>query len=496
MKPLGTTTMCFPHVDEDTERTLGFLMDQASDFADFAERLCERTISESSSSVMEYLAFTFAYWLENYNLIDRLEAAGKVSDLAKPLLLNVRAERGRSVSWDEVKTSLMAALKAAPNDWIASHLYLIWRISTTLYFSEADVEIKPLDMISAAVNTNSDFQIFEVFLLVIEAKHLLRENRRKKAISLYRQALAIARKHDDRVHVAWLLVRLASIVKQSDIKQAIDILITARELSEELGSRFQIGLIQHQMGHIMGYRGEFNAAIEYQYDFKAISESLVDSAPIVHSFIAAYFNMSGNGEKALEVSEKAFGPDEAPSRFLPYARAQQAWALINLGRYTEAEEVITICQKLALKSGDTGNLAWYYMVEGLLDKAEKRFENAAVNFQKVLDFYNNEPTPLFQNICLLNLTEIEIDMLTDDSLLDNRDSSGPWMKRLEGLVQKNDLPGIAAQSLILKAKLRHRQGKSDDVRRILKEVQENAKKSSMRYLNDIIIAKFPDVIVT
>jgi len=68
--------------------------------------------------------------------------------------------------------------------------------------------------------------------------------------------------------------------------------------------------------------------------------------------------------------------------------------------------------------------------------------------------------------------------------------------KLEEQVQEHDFPGIAAQSMILKAKLRYRQGKYDDVRKILRDVQETAKTPSMRYLNDMMISKFPDMIVT
>ncbi|MFW9864422.1 MAG: hypothetical protein ACFFET_19210, partial [Candidatus Thorarchaeota archaeon] len=78
MEPLGTITMCYPFVDEKTKDTLESVMNDAENYGDFTEKLCDRVISEPSSPVLEYLVFSFAYWLDNYNLIDRLEAAGKV----------------------------------------------------------------------------------------------------------------------------------------------------------------------------------------------------------------------------------------------------------------------------------------------------------------------------------------------------------------------------------------------------------------------------------
>ncbi|MCK5390099.1 MAG: hypothetical protein KAJ36_06395, partial [Candidatus Thorarchaeota archaeon] len=83
----------------------------------------------------------------------------------------------------------------------------------------------------------------------------------------------------------------------------------------------------------------------------------------------------------------------------------------------------------------------------------------------------------------------------EESLDEKSESSGHWMEKLEEHVKTNDLPGVAAQSKILKAKLRHRQGQYDEVRKILKEVQEIAQAPSMKYLNDMLISKFPDIIV-
>ncbi|GAH08790.1 unnamed protein product, partial [marine sediment metagenome] len=61
MKPLGTITMCFPHVDEDTKTTLQSIMEEAEDITDFTERLCDKVCSEPSSPLLEYFALYFPY---------------------------------------------------------------------------------------------------------------------------------------------------------------------------------------------------------------------------------------------------------------------------------------------------------------------------------------------------------------------------------------------------------------------------------------------------
>ncbi|MHA1949617.1 MAG: hypothetical protein ACW99G_17910 [Candidatus Thorarchaeota archaeon] len=495
MKPLGTITMCFPHVDEDTKTTLQTIMKEADNYADFTERLCDKVCSEPSSLLLEYFAFYFLYVINYFNLVDRLETAGKVSDLAEPLLLITKVQKGLRISWDEMKSSLMKALNIAPNDWIVTQLYLTWRGSAEIIFPESDVDIRPIEAITSSVNENKDLEFFKSFLHWIEAEAFRREYKRKDALILLRQALVIARKFDDQIMVADLLGALANQIKHSDLKQAIDLLISSREISERLGYKIRIGLVQHELGHIMGFRGELDAAIEHQFEYRTIRESIGPAPIYLNSVIASYYNQTGNGEKALELAKIALTLADSASRQLAYTRAQIAWALINLGRFDEAKAEIVMCHELASKSGDSLQMVWYNIVEGVLDKAESNFDSAVINFKEVLKYYEEDPIPLFQNICLLNLCEIEIEMLSDESLNEKNDSSGPWMQKLEEHVEKNELPGVAAQSMILKAKLRHRQGQYDEVRRILKKVKKIAQAPSMKYLNDMLISKFPDIIV-
>ncbi len=488
--------MCFPHVDEDTKTILQSVMDEAEDITDFTERLCDKVCSEPSSPLLEYFALYFPYIINYYNLIDRLETARKVSDLAEPLLLITKVEKGLRISWDEMKSSLVNALNVAPNDWITTHLYLTWRIVAERIFTESDVDVRPIEAVTSSVNENNDLKFFKSYLLRIEAMAFLREYKRKDVVILLRQALTIARKFDDQIMVAKLLHFLANYIKHTDVKQAIDLLISSRELSEQLGYRYGIGRVQLELGFIMGLRGELDAAIEYHFEYSAIRESLGRSATFMNSVIASHYNQAGNGEKALELAKTTLALADSESRDLAYTRAQIAWALIILGRFDEAKAELAVSHELASKSGDSLQMAWYNMVEGILDKAESNFDNAVTNFKEVLKYYEEDPILVIQNICLLNLTEIEIEMLTDESLDEKSDSSGPWMQKLVEHAEKNDLPGVAARALLLKAKLRHKQGQYDEVRKILKEVKKIAQAPSMKYLNDLVISMFPDIIVT
>ncbi len=94
MKPLGTITMCFPHADDETRDILQSVMEEAENFGDFTERLCDRVCSESTNPLAEYLACYFAFASGNFTLLEKLEAAGKIPELAEPLILLARNLRG------------------------------------------------------------------------------------------------------------------------------------------------------------------------------------------------------------------------------------------------------------------------------------------------------------------------------------------------------------------------------------------------------------------
>ncbi|MDH4212714.1 MAG: hypothetical protein OEV85_02235 [Candidatus Thorarchaeota archaeon] len=498
VKPLGTITICFPHVDEETRIILQSVIDEAEDFGDFAERLCERVCSESSPPLLEYLIAQFSYWIEYHALIDRLVSAGKVSDLALPLLLLVRESRGEAISWDDMKKSVKQALMAAPNDWIAAHLYLTWRLIAEYAYPESDTDIRPIEAVISSVEKNTDLECLKPYLLWLKAHRFEIENKSKEALKQWRQALAIARKFDDQVMVADIIRMIAEHIRQTDVKQAIDLYTSTREISVKIGYKCGIGKVQRSLGLILQSRGELDGAIEYISNWRKIGESIGRVTKYDDCLIACMYNQMREGQKAFEIAETVvdFYVNTSGLRYLSRAHVELAWALINLGRYDEAEAELATAHAIATKSGASSQMIWVELVEAILEKAEGNFDSAIAVFKEILEDLENNPVPVLQHICLLSLTEIEIEMLTGKFLEKNFDSSGPWMTKLVEYAEKNDLPGIVAQALLLKAKLRRKQGRFDEVRKILREVQKTTKRPSMMYLNDLAISMFPDIIVT
>ncbi|MFW9887541.1 MAG: hypothetical protein ACFFER_05125, partial [Candidatus Thorarchaeota archaeon] len=375
----------------------------------------------------------------------------------------------------------------------ASHLYLLWRIRAEEDFPECDTDMSPIEAITESVSEDKDLQYFKIYLLRIQISQLYRGNIAEESIDTLNQALVLARKYDDQIMVAELLTLLASNIKRLDMKRGIDLLFSAKELSEQLGYRKGLGEVQHQLGLAMGIRGELDAAIEHHLQSRTVFESISYPTTAVNSLIAHFYNVSGNGDKALEFVENSLRTIASRRRWVSYAYAQRAWALINLGRYDEAVSELSEARRLTTLSGDTATLIVLDSVEGILDKSERRYDNAV---QALMHVFNTTIGPLWRSICLLNLTEIEIEMLPRESLDRNIDSSGSWMNKLDEHIGKNDYPGIAARAMILMAKLRQKQGRYDEVRDLLKKVLKAAESPSMRYLKDTVVSTFPDVILS
>ncbi len=496
MEPLGTITMCFPHVDKDTKSVLEKIMKEAENFGDFTVKLVDRVCAEPSSPLLEYFAYYFSFYITDYTLTDKLEVAGKVSDLAEPFRLAIRNSREDLVPWNEMNQAVAKALESAPNDWITSHFYLEWRFSVAGVYPELDLDVKTIETITESVYNNKDLEFFRVYLLRMNARSFFSEGKNRDALDLMNQALILVRKHDEQLMVSYLLNIIANWIKHSDVNRAIELLLSAREMSERLGYRYNIGFIQHNLAHILGLRGETNAAIDHHIEYRDICASLGLPSGLTNSVIAFYYNQIGDGEKALEFATS----DNEKMASIRWASAfnqiQVAYALINLGRLEEAKDALATAHDITIRSGVSTNLMYHRTVEGILDKADRRHDAAIDCFKDVLKFIEDDPIPLYQNICLLNLTEIEIDKMTGESLEKESESSGPWMKKLFEHAEKNDLPGIAARALLLKAKLHQRQGRYKEVRKILKEVQKTAESPSMKYLNEIAISMFPDIIMS
>ncbi|MFX1367636.1 MAG: hypothetical protein ACFFAY_03455 [Promethearchaeota archaeon] len=113
MKPLGTITMCFPHVDDETRNIPQSVMGGAENFADFAKRLytlVHLTDMEIERVILASAADSSGPWMQEFEeYVEAREAPGFAGRL---LILKAKLQQKQG-QYDEVSALLKKVQKIA-----------------------------------------------------------------------------------------------------------------------------------------------------------------------------------------------------------------------------------------------------------------------------------------------------------------------------------------------------------------------------------------------
>jgi tetratricopeptide (TPR) repeat protein len=492
LKSLGTITACFPHVDEETRSVLQAVMDEAKDYNEFAELLCERVSSQSSPILLNYFAYFHAYNQQRFNLIRDLEKKVTISDLAKPLMLLTHP--WGNIDWGDFQKSVALAIKSAPNDWIACHVYMIWRgdIEAIEAYPERLTDLEPLRILESRIESDDDFSFFRTALNHLRARGLNREDKIEEAKYWYDQAITLAKKHDCRDQVAVLLYEKANMIKNMNSNEALSILEIQRSISEELGFDYALSLNEQALGLIAQARGEYESAIKhYNLSIEFIEFlGLVSLVDFQKCQIARQYNQMQDGKRALEITTDVL--QRYQSDIICYPYIQEAWALLNLNRIDEATQRLDIAKEWAPKSGVDWLFGMFHLLEGLVHVKRNELSSAKFELEQANSIFRSFP---LTNLTLIPLTRVEIEMFPYEKEVVKADVSGPWMQALIEQVEEKDIPGIAAQALLLKAKYRFNQGRIAEANELFEEVLKTSKTSGMDYLKSMAESLLPELIV-
>ncbi len=481
--------MCFPHIDEETRSVLQSVMEEAENYADFTERLCEIACSEQVSPEVQYFALYHAYNLEIFAQIDRFFELDEISVYIEPLLLAIRVYRGEPIDLTEIHESLTKAIEVFPNDWIACHLYLAWRIIAITYIPETDTVIKTMEALAERINRDKDFECFESLLIGFNAYQSLLDGNLVEALEWGKKSLSLARKHDDLLLVADVLFHLANIVKYEDVTKAIEFMLEQKKVSEQLGYEYGLAKNFHTLGQIMILRGEYDAAVSNFLDYGAVTESAGHpSASFVYSLAFAY-NLMRNGRKALEHCEIAKGKIHGRKRMMASYYFQLAYAMMNLGNEKEAYKHLDTAKQHATRSGSQWYLNLHQLLEGVFEKESRDFHSATDTLETLMKWLGEQGHSYQNNLCLFHLSDIEVETYSSEQVV----LSESWLHRFENYVEDRDYPGFVAQAKILKAKLLRKQGEHEKSQALVNEVLKVAKSPSMKYLREMITFYVPEI---
>lgn len=495
MKAFGTITACFPYVDEDTRYILQSTIDEARDYDDFAERLCERALGGTTSVLLTYFAYFHAFIQSRYNLLKKLMNAQIGSDLTHAFELTYFARRGDPVEWSQFQRAITAALKLIDNDWMACHVYIAWREFIEFFYSQdSEVDYAPLDILESRIKTDDEYNFFLASLHRIKATRLAAEGNIEEARLWYNQAISLATKHDDLEKLANLLFEKANMVKHVNFGEAVSILKVQKDLCDQIGYVDARGLNAHCLGHMATTRGEYDAALDYQSEYLAVRESMGLPVGLMKCVIANLYNLQGNGNAALELAID--GKKDMASSAVDFAQVQEAWALLNLGLIDEAVKVLDDAKESSLKTGDEANIGRINLIEGLIQKRQHEYSSALFSLEEALDIFERLKILALINTTLVHMADAEIESYQYEKKATKMEISGPWMQRLMKHVEDRELPGFAAQALLLQAKFKFKQGEFAKSRRMLKRVLKSSDAPGLNYIKDMAEAVIPDLFVS
>jgi len=468
-------------------------MDDAKDYNDFAVLLCDKAIRELVPDLTTYFSYFHAYNQLRFDLVRRLENEAKGSDLAKPYVLLTRP--WGTIDWNEFQESISSALKVAPNDWVACQLYMLWRvdIESIASYPEVQTDLETLKILETKIENDDEFSHFRADLNYIKARGFMQEGNVKEAKTWFNRAISLAKKHDSLIVLASLLIDKANMIKNVNFNEALSILQSQRTISQKLGSIYHLALNDAGSGLIAQARGEYETAIKHLEECVKYLDpiGLKSSVDFHRLLIAAQYNQMLDGTRALEIVNEVLKEYQSQPPWFPYI--QQTWALLNLDRVFEATQCLDLARNWAKKSGRDYTIGYINFLEGLIHKKRSEFPSAKFELNQAQSYFRTFPST---NQTLIHLTDVEIEMFPYEKEGIKADISGPWMKALDEHIEERDIPGIAAQALLLKAKFRFKQGHAVEAKKLVKKLLKTAETSGMAYLRTMAESLIPELLVS
>lgn len=485
MEPLGTITMYFPFVDDETRLIMESIMDAAYNYHDFVCQLVERVCTEKSSDALVHLAAIHNAYLSNFRIHKQLSETHVNTTIARPYLLTYDAFYEEDPSlFDAAKDAIEQIISSSPDEFVAYQMYDCAGHIGRLTAPRDSYEIQAFEKMERLVEDNEAFSCFKSNVLEHKAWQYERSDP-KEAIRFYELAYEVAMEHDDQVNAASHLSAMAFSVRNFDTTKALKLISKSEALSRSQGHSYSIADMQNLKGIVHNSRGEFSASVEcYQECIRLHERMGAPTMSVMPHNIAWTYNEMGMGEEALEWAMMAIDTLKAHPSHQPLAYFEVARALVNLGRLKEAREYLEEAQERGLKIADEVFLQNGYIISGQLEMREGRHLDALYSFEKSFEICERTGRQNRLNSSLVKLTECELALFENNKDTQVDETSGPWMDRLERETNERNIPGIQGRMLLLKAELRLKQGRKDDAALLLSEVIELAENPEMRYLRE------------
>ncbi|MFW9863676.1 MAG: hypothetical protein ACFFEX_13905 [Candidatus Thorarchaeota archaeon] len=480
MKPIGTITMYFLFLDEESRGILQNIMDEACNYYDFVQRLNERVLSENSPELVVYFAIHHSALLLDIDSIDSISKKYGTVPILRPNLFYASVHQGNYDAVEQVHAAADAVLDTNPPDWLAIEMRFLKYEADLLQYPTTLYDTSNLDELERLIAKSPEFEFFENILYDCYREKASRDGDAEEIERSTELAIASAVKHDDIVRLAYHLRVKSVYLKSRDVKEARNALLEARDIMETLGNDAGLASTLIYLARLDAARGEYNLAIERVSDAIRIRERMELPVGAYALLLSDLYNVIKNPASGLEWGRFAEEDFESNPTVRQRAILNQAWSLSLLKLLDRASELLDSIREPILKSGYEGNLGWLYFVTGVYEMVEGNLNNAAKNMEDAIELYEGKHSVEYALIIMENLAQL--DALRAEADFEEREI--PWIALLEEKAISDDLPGILGQALLLKAKLAYVRGDEGALRELREKIRTIGENPSMAFLNE------------
>ena len=494
MKPLGSITIFYQFLDQNTVDVLESLMRKAENYYNFVERLTEKVFYENATDELAYMAaLHVSYVAQPNSMVERISSKYGHLPLVRPWTIFMRTFAERQTAQVEVPLAVDEAISTEPDDWVV-FTFLLW-----LIFANVDnrlESIKAVDKAEKFLEEHPSLHCFSHRITSWRVRLLLDENI-EQANELCKIGLEKAREMDDQHSVWRFLLWLMIGVRQEDPYRALKLNKEMYMLSRNLDiKRDQISSL-NSLSFTYWTLGEFDLAVESQMNCMDIEdeyEKEYGPGDWRSNNLSVLYSDMGDGDESLTWAlwaEQRYREEGGSGN--PLFAVQLARANTLLGRLDEDHEFLDKSRADVLKSGTEGALGIFYGVLGRYEIATGNLEDGKYHLEQALEIAERRPSLIAMNRELSALIETEIQSFVKSGGEASQDVSGPYMLRLEEIAREKNLLGILMQHAILKADFRVVQERYGEAKAILTDALKIHDSPGVETLQRKILEKIQDL---
>lgn len=476
MEPLGTITVYFSLIDNETRTILKTIMNEADNYLDFVKTLKELVLETECSDLIVYFAIHHSAQLLDLKAIDKIGQKYNDIPILQPNIRFARHYQGKTDDFGIIIQAADAVLATVPDDWLELEMRFMKFEAETFNYPKVLYDSSNLDVIYQMIENDSRFKFYNTVLHNSLASIADMDGNTEEWNRCNLIALNTAREHDDQVRLAYNLTEQARITS-GDRDIARKLLLEALDIMDAIGSTEGYADVLEKIATIAMIRGEFASAINNYLKVVSIRESIAIETGVPSLMLSYLYNIVGEYGSGLEWGRMAGDQFKGRPSRKPRAVMSQVWSLVLLDQLSEAELILDTVHETVLKSGRESHLGWLNFTLGLIEFSKGNVTAAMSNLEESLKiFESHDGLKRHRNMSHYYLARIEVAQAEVDTKV------LPYLALLEEISTAENLPGILGQVLLLKCELALIQNDDSILRDTIQRLRDLAQEPGLSFL--------------